>query len=144
MRAAERLQLDARAIWRGALFGLGVIAPASIVDLLLSSVDGLDDGVWVLVLFAVILGAFTLAGYQSARTAHRAPYSQGALAGLAAFGIWLPLRIVTRALVGEQLLGQEGDSALEVLEAVAASGLFAMSFGILGGLIAARRRRTHL
>lgn len=143
MRAPASLDFDPRAVLRGAVVGLCIIAPASLVDLMLSAVDGLDDGVWVLALFAVILAAFTAAGYRAARIATGSPYSHGALAGLAAFGLWLPLRIVTRALVGEQLLGRDGDSAVEIIEAVAASGLFAMSFGILGGLIAARRRRLR-
>ncbi len=141
MRAPVGLEFDGRAIGRGAVVGLCVIAPASIVDLVMSAFDGLDDGLWVLFLFAVILAAFAAAGYRGAQIATGSPYTHGALAGLAAFGLWLPLRIVTRALVGEQLLGREGDSVIEVMEAVAASGLFAMSFGILGGMIASRRRR---
>lgn len=143
VRAPAGVAFDRRAIGRGAVVGLCVIAPASVVDLMLSAVDGLDEGVWVLALFGVILFAFTAAGYRGAKAAPRFPYSHGALSGLAAFGLWLPLRIVTRALVGEQLIGRAGDNAIEVFEAVAAAGLFAMSFGILGGLIASRRHREQ-
>ena len=137
------VELDIRAIGRGALLGLAVIAPASLADLALSSVKDLDEGWLVFSLFAAILAAFFLAGYRAATTSEGSPYTHGALAGLAAFALWLPLRIATRALVGEQLLGREGDTALKVVEALVTSGLFAMSFGILGGFVAGVRSRSR-
>jgi hypothetical protein len=135
--------LDVRAIGRGALLGLAVVAPASLADLALSSVKDLDEGWLVFTLFAAILAAFFLAGYRAATSVEGSPYTHGALAGLAAFALWLPLRIATRALVGEQLLGREGDAALKVLEALVTAALFAMSFGILGGFVAAVRSRRR-
>ena len=137
------IELDIRAIGRGALLGLAVIAPASLADLALSSVKDLDEGWLVFGLFAAILAAFFLAGYRAAATADGSPYTHGALAGLAAFALWLPLRIATRALVGEQLLGRAGDETLKIVEALATSALFAMSFGILGGFMAAVRSRRR-
>jgi hypothetical protein len=141
MKLPEGIELDVRAIGRGALLGLCVIAPASLADLALSSVKDLDEGWLVFTLFAAILAAFFLAGYRAATTAEGSPYTHGALAGLAAFALWLPLRVATRALVGEQLLGREGDAAIKVVEALVTSALFAMSFGILGGFVAAVRNR---
>jgi hypothetical protein len=143
MRLSEGLVLELRAIFRGALFGVAVIAPVSLVDAILSSVDGLDEHASVLLLFAVILGAFFLAGYQAARAAHEAPYTHGALGALGAFGLWLPVRIVTRAVIGERLLGRPGDGAFEIAVALLTVALLAMSFGILGGLIAARASRAR-
>jgi hypothetical protein len=141
MRLLEGVDLDVVAIGRGALLGLAVVAPASLADLALSSVKDLDEGLLVFTLFAAILAAFFLAGYRAATTAEGSPYTHGAVAGLAAFALWLPLRIATRALVGEQLLGREGDAALKVVEALVTAALFAMSFGILGGFVAAVRNR---
>jgi hypothetical protein len=130
--------IDPRAVGQGAVVGLLVIAPVSLVDLVLSAVDGFDEGGWVFVLFGLILAGFFLAGFRAARRASAAPYTHGALGALAAFGLWLPLRVVTRALIGERLLGREGDAALDVVVAVVTVALLAMSFGILGGLVAAR------
>jgi hypothetical protein len=138
MRVPAGLELDPPALARGALIGLAVIAPVSLADIVLSAVDGLDEGAWVFGLFAIILGAFFLAGYQAARAAHAAPYTHGALGALGAFALWLPLRVVTRAVVGERLLGRAGDGAFDVLLAVLTVALLAMSFGILGGLVASR------
>jgi hypothetical protein len=139
----EGVDLDLGAVGRGALLGLAVVAPASLADLALSSVKDVDEGWLVFTLFAVILGAFFLAGYKAATTAEGSPYTHGAVAGLAAFALWLPLRVATRALVGEQLLGREGDAAFKVVEAVVTAGLFAMSFGILGGFVGAVRNRRR-
>ena len=143
MKLPEGVDLDLGAIGRGALLGLAVVAPASLADLALSSVKDVDEGWLVFTLFAVILGAFFLAGYKAATTAEGSPYTHGAVAGLAAFALWLPLRIATRALVGEQLLGREGDAAFKIVEAVVTAGLFAMSFGILGGFVGAVRNRRR-
>jgi hypothetical protein len=139
----EGVNLDLGAIGRGALLGLAVVAPASLADLALSSIKDVDEGWLVFTLFAVILAAFFLAGYKAATTAEGSPYTHGAVAGLAAFALWLPLRIATRALVGEQLLGREGDAAVKIVEAVVTAGLFAMSFGILGGFVGAVRNRRR-
>jgi hypothetical protein len=141
MRMPQGIDLDVRAIGRGAVLGLAVITPASLADLALSSVKDVDEGWLVFSLFAAILAAFFLAGYRAATTAEGSPYTHGALAGLAAFALWVPLRIVTRALVGEQLLGREGDAAIKIIEALVTAALFAMSFGILGGFVAAVRSR---
>lgn len=143
MRLPEGVEVDVRAIGRGALLGLAVVAPASLADLALSSFDGVDEGWLVFTLFAAILAAFFLAGYRAASTAQGSPYTHGALAGLAAFALWIPLRVATRALVGEQLLGREGDAAFKIVEAVVTAGLFAMSFGILGGFVGAVRNRRR-
>ncbi|MGH9005770.1 MAG: hypothetical protein ACRDYV_21800, partial [Acidimicrobiia bacterium] len=97
MKLPEGVDLDVGAIGRGALLGLAVIAPASLADLALSSVGDLDEGWLVFGLFAVILGAFFLAGYKAATSAEGSPYTHGAVAGLAAFALWIPLRVATRA-----------------------------------------------
>lgn len=141
MRTPEGVDIDVGAVGKGAVLGLLIVAPASLVDLVLSAVDGLDEGGLVFLLFTIILVAFFLAGHRAAKQATGSPYTHGALAGLAAFGLWIPLRMITRALVGEQLIGREGDAALDVVEAVATAALLSMSFGILGGLVASRRSR---
>ena len=143
MRTRDGVDIDAVAVGKGAVLGLLVIAPASLADLVLSAVEGLDDGGLVFLLFSIILAAFFLAGHRAATQATGSPYTHGALAGLAAFALWIPLRVVTRALVGEQLLGREGDTALDVVEAVATAALLSMSFGIVGGLVASRRSRRR-
>jgi hypothetical protein len=132
------VEIDRKALTRGALYGLAVIAPVSIVVEVLDAVNVLSRGPVVFIPALAILGAFFLAGFQAARAARSSPYTHGALAGLASFTVWLTLRMATHLVLGERLLGKEGDTALTVTMTVATVALLSMSGGILGGLLASR------
>jgi hypothetical protein len=135
---APAVEIDRRALTRGALYGLAVIAPVSIGVEVLDAVDVLSKGAVVFIPFVAVLGAFFLAGFQAAKTARGSPYTHGALAGLAAFTAWLTLRMATHLVLGERLLGKEGDTALTVVLTVTTVALLSMSGGILGGLVGGR------
>ena len=135
------VEIDRKALTRGALFGLAVIAPVSIGVEVLDAVDVLSKGAVVFIPFVAILAAFVLAGYQAARTARGSPYTHGALAGLASFMAWLTLRMGTHLVLGERLLGKEGDTAMTVVLTVTTVALLSMSGGILGGLLGGRDER---
>jgi hypothetical protein len=132
------VEIDRRALIRGSLYGLAVIAPVSIGVEVLDAVDVLSRGPVVFVPALAILGAFVLAGFQAARAARGSPYTHGALAGLASFTAWLTLRMATHLVFGERLLGKEGDTAFTVVLTVATVALLSMSGGILGGLLGGR------
>jgi hypothetical protein len=135
------VEIDRKALTRGALFGLAVIAPVSIGVEILDAVDVLSKGAVVFIPFVAILAAFVLAGHQAARTARGSPYTHGALAGLASFMAWLTLRMGTHLVLGERLLGKEGDTPLTVVLTVTTVALLSMSGGILGGLLGGRDGR---
>jgi len=139
-RSARRAatEIDRRALTRGSLYGLAVIAPVSIGVEVLDAVDVLSRGPVVFIPALAILGAFFLAGFQAAKAARGAPYTHGALAGLASFTAWLTLRMATHLVLGERLLGKEGDTAVTVVLTVATVALLSMSGGILGALLARR------
>jgi len=139
-RSRSRLpavEIDRRALTRGALWGLAVIAPVSIGVEVLDAVDVLAKGPVVFIPFLAIFAAFFLAGFQAARSAQMSPYTHGALAGLASFTAWLTLRMATHLVLGERLLGKEGDTSLTIVLTVATVALLSMSGGILGALVAA-------
>jgi hypothetical protein len=131
------VEVDRRALTRGALYGLAVIAPISIGVEVLDAVDLLGQGPVVFIPAVAILGAFFLAGFKAARAAGTSPYTHGALAGLGSFTAWLTLRMATHLVLGERLLGKEGDTALTIVATVATVALLSMSGGILGALVAA-------
>jgi hypothetical protein len=135
---APAVEIDRRALTRGALWGLAVIAPVSIGVEVLDATDVLGRGVVVFIPALAILGAFVLAGFQAAKAARGSPYTHGVLAGLASFTAWLTLRMATHLVLGERLLGKEGDTTITVVLTVATVALLSMSGGILGGLLAAR------
>jgi len=132
------VELDRRALTRGSLYGLAVIAPVSIGVEVLDAVDVLSRGPVVFIPALAILGAFFLAGFQAAKAARESPYTHGALAGLASFTAWLTLRMATHLVLGERLLGKEDDTAVTIVLTVATVALLSMSGGILGGLLARR------
>jgi hypothetical protein len=139
-RSRSRLpavEIDRRALTRGALWGLAVIAPVSIGVEVLDAVDVLAKGPVVFIPALAILAAFFLAGFQAARAAQGSPYTHGVLAGLACFTAWLTLRMATHLVLGERLLGKEGDTTLTVVLTVATVALLSMSGGIVGALVAA-------
>ena len=132
------VEIDRKALTRGALWGLAVIAPISIGVEVLDAVDVLSKGTVVFIPFVAIIAAFILAGFQAAKAARTSPYTHGALAGLASFTAWLTLRMATHLVLGERLLGKEGDTAMTVVATVTTVALLSLSGGILGGLVAAR------
>jgi hypothetical protein len=116
-----------------------VIAPVSIVVEVLDAVDVLSRGLVVFIPAVAILAAFVLAGAKAAGAARTSPYTHGALAGLAAFTAWLTLRMATHLVLGDRLLGKDGDTPFTVVLTVATVALLSMSGGILGGLLGAGR-----
>jgi hypothetical protein len=132
------VEIDRAALTRGALWGLAVIAPVSIGVEVLDAIDVLAKGPVVFIPALAIFAAFFLAGFKAAQAARAAPYTHGALAGLASFTAWLTLRMATHLVLGERLLGKEGDTTITVVLTVATVALLSMSGGILGGLLAAR------
>lgn len=139
-RSRSRLpavEVDRRALTRGALYGLAVIAPISIGVEVLDAVDLLGKGPVVFIPAVAILCAFFLAGFKAARAAATSPYTHGALAGLGSFTAWLTLRMAAHLVLGERLIGKEGDTTLTIVMTVATVGLLSMSGGILGALVAA-------
>ncbi|MGH9011136.1 MAG: hypothetical protein ACRDYF_14985 [Acidimicrobiia bacterium] len=131
------VEIDRRALTRGALYGLAVIAPISIGVEVLDAVDVLGKGPVVFIPALAIIGAFFLAGFKAARAAETSPYTHGALASLGSFSAWLTLRMATHLVLGERLLGKEGDTTLTIVLTVATVALLSMSGGILGALVAA-------
>lgn len=139
-RSRSRLpavEIDRRALTRGALWGLAVIAPVSIGVEVLDAVDVLSKGPVVFIPVVAILAAFFLAGFKAARAAPMSPYTHGALAGLASFTAWLTMRMATHLVLGERLLGKEDDTTVIILLTVTAAALLSLSGGILGALVAA-------
>src|SRR5918999_598971 len=92
--ALGRRIVEPAAVVRGAAAGLALIVPTTIIGALLDrSIDDFDDSAWRAALFVVILAAYFLSGWVAGRIA-QTPLSNGALAGLGAFVLWIPVRVV--------------------------------------------------
>jgi hypothetical protein len=135
------------AVLLGALLGLCVLAGASVIEAILDhNVDSFNDTGWIYPLFVMILFGYALGGWLAGRLAPDGFLTNGLLAGLGAFVLWIPVRIVvwlvrdenrglfsghSPALRPGQLFGQ--------LLIAAALGMFG---GFLGSRPAARARRN--
>lgn len=140
-RARPGVELDWRAIGQGALVGLLVVVPVSILQEIVL-VDDCGGGGKLFAFFVAILAGFFLAGRRAAQLAGSTPYTHGALGGLATLVLWLPLRLAKNLLMGGSLVsGECGErTVVGVLVSIATVALLAMSFGILGGLLSSRRQ----
>lgn len=139
--------LDARAavrwpaVIRGALLGIALIIPVTIVGAVLDrAMDDFEDSGWRVLLALVIALAFVPAGAFAARLARAAPLTNGALAGLGAFLVWLPLRVLIWATRnGDQGLVSGRDPVFRTGQ-VFGFLVISTALGMLGGFLASRRR----
>jgi hypothetical protein len=137
----DRAVVEWPAVARGALLGLALIIPTTILGAVLDrSVDNFEDSGWRFLLALLVMAAFVPAGAYAARLARDAPLTNGALAGLGAFVVWLPVRVLiwltrddNRGLVsGRDPVFRPGQ--------VFGFLVISTALGMVGGYLAARRR----
>ena len=91
----SRAIVDWPAVARGALLGLALIIPITILDAILDRrIDDFEDSGWRVLIALLIMAAFIPAGAYAARFTPNAPLTNGALAGLGAFAVWIPFRVL--------------------------------------------------
>jgi hypothetical protein len=84
-----------RPVVTGALVGFLILVASSVVAALLDHyLDDFDDSGWIYPLFVGVLVAYAVSGFVAGRAAPFAPLTNGALAGIGSFALWLPVRIL--------------------------------------------------
>ena len=143
-------ELDARAtvhwpaVGRGALLGLALIIPTTIVAAVLDrAIDDFEDSGWRVLLALLVVLAFVPAGAYAARLARDAPLTNGALAGLGAFVLWIPVRVLIWLTRDDNQGLVSGRDPVFRLGQVFGFLVISTALGMLGGAIAMRRRRLH-
>jgi len=142
---SDRL-VDWNAVLRGALVGLCVLGGVSItVAILDRNLDSFNDSGWIYPLFVLILIGYGLSGWLAGRLVPDAFLTNGALAGVGAFVLWIPVRIVIwlvrdehRGLFSGHSPALRPGQLFGHLVIAAALGMFG---GFLGSRPAARARR---
>jgi hypothetical protein len=134
------------AVLRGALLGLSVLAGASVIEAILDhNVDSFNDSGWIYPLFVMILVGYALGGWLAGRLAPDGFLSNGALAGLGALVLWIPVRIVIWLVRDENRGLFSGHSPALRPGQVFGQLLIAATLGMFGGFLgsrpAARTRR---
>lgn len=135
--------LDPRAIARGSTIGLVVIIPITVVGAVLERV--LDDpcgadSPWIGLLALGIFGAYVVAGWLAGTAAPGGALSNGALAGLGAFVLWIPVRLFIYAIRGDVAhCSRHVFTPGQIFFHLLAGAAFGMLGGYLGGRRAANR-----
>ena len=134
-----------RPVLRGALLGAGLIFLISVGGALVDrAVDDFDDSGWPVTVFLAILVAYGVAGWTAERLATVNPLTTGALAGLVAFAIWVPVRISIWAVRDDSRGLVAGDDPVFSLGGVFANLVFAATLGMVGALLSWRLARGSL
>lgn len=134
------MTLDRRAVLRGAGVGTALIVAITIAGAIIDrSIDDFDDTGWPVTIFLAILVAYAIAGWWAGRATVAGPLTNGALAGLGAFAVWVPLRVLIWAVRDDSRGLFTGDEAVFNLGGVFANVVFAATLGMVGALVAARR-----
>jgi len=132
--------LDGHAIARGAAFGLLLFVPLSALRVLIDqNVVDFDHTGWAPVFAVALFAVYIAAGLVAARAAPDAPLSNGIVAAIGAFLLWIPIRILIWAIrdASQGLFG--GPDPVFTPARILGQIVFAAAFGAVGGWLAARR-----
>ena len=111
--AAPALAIDWRVVLRGALVGLAVIVPVTVLRVVLDrEISDFDDSGWVYPLFVLILIGYAASGWVAGRARPDSPLTHGALAGIGVLVLWIPIRIVIWAVREDGRGLVSGDNAI--------------------------------
>lgn len=140
----QELSIDWRVVLRGALVGLAVIVPVTVLRVVLDrEVSDFDDSGWIYPLFILILLAYGAAGWVAGSARPDAPLTHGALAGLGAFVLWIPIRIVIWVVREDGRGLVSGDDAALRPGQVFGQLVIAAALAMLGAIIAARLKNRE-
>ena len=134
--ASRERPIDRAAITRGAAVGLALIVPITVLDRI---IDDFDDSALRVLLAVLIVVAYGVAGWVAGRVS-RYPLTNGALAGVGAFVVWIPVRILIWLLRDEHRGLVSGSEPVLKLGQVFGQLVLATAIGMLGGFVADRRR----
>lgn len=143
-RDDEHLALDWRVVLRGALVGLAIVVPVTVLRVVLDrEVTDFDNSGWIYPLFVLLLVGYFAAGWVAGRARPDAPYSHGALAGIGVLVLWIPIRIAIWAVREDGRALVDGDRAAlrpgQIFGHVVIAATLAMIGAVLAARMAARR-----
>jgi hypothetical protein len=132
--------IDRAAVSRGASIGLLLFVPLSAARVIVDhNVTDFEHSGWAPTFAIALIAVYFVAGFVSARADDDAPYSNGMVAALGAFGLWIPIRILIW-LVRDTSQGLfTGTTPVFSVPAVFTQLVLAAALGAAGGWVASRR-----
>lgn len=124
---------------RGALVGLCVLVAASVIEAILDrNVSDFKDSGWIYPLFVAILVGYAIGGYVAGKAVPDSPLTNGLLAGVFAFLLWIPVRILIWAVRDENKGLFTGHSPAIRPGQLFGHIVIAAGLGMLGGWLGGR------
>ncbi len=120
--------LDLEAVLKGMAISIVVCLPLALLSQAIADSTDDDPSRWAFLLYLGVLLGFALGGFVTGRAAREYPYTNGAVAALAAFVVIQGVGIVVRLVGGDPI---------HVVAAVF-NGLVAYGCGLTGALAGAR------
>jgi hypothetical protein len=128
-----------RGVLVGALVGLGLLVAVSVIEAILdNNIDNFDDTGWIYPLFVAVLASYGAGGFVAGRAAPEGALTNGTLAGLGAFVLWVPVRILIWVARDEEHGLFSGRSPVLRPGQIFGHLLIAAALGMLGGWFGAR------
>jgi hypothetical protein len=127
------------AVLRGALVGLCVLVAASVIEAILDhNLNDFKDSGWIYPLFVAILFGYALGGWQAGHAVPAAGLTNGTLAGVGAFVLWIPVRILIWVARDEHKGLFTGNSPAIRPGQLFGHLLIAAALGMLGGFLGSK------
>ena len=105
--------------------------------------DDFDDSGWIYPLFVGVLVGYAVGGFVAGRASPDGALTNGTLAGLGAFVLWIPVRILIWLVRDEDKGLFSGHSAVLRPGQIFGHLVIASALGMLGGWLGRARRRTR-
>jgi len=137
--ADEETLVQWRAVLAGALVGLAILVVFSVISALLDHyLDDFDNSGWIYPLFVGVLVGYVVAGFVAGRASPDGAFTNGTLAGLGAFVLWIPVRILIWLVRDEDKGLFSGHSAVLRPGQIFGHLVIASALGMFGGWLGAR------
>jgi hypothetical protein len=131
-----------RAIGRGAVVALVLLVTLSVAEAIVDrNVTDFNDSGWIYPFFVGVLASYAAGGWVAGRTARDAALTNGALAGVFGFVMWIPVRIAIWAVRDEHKGLFTGHAPVLRLGQIFGHLVIAAALGMLGGWIGSRVQR---
>ena len=139
MPGREQTLVQWRAVFAGAFIGLVILVLLSVVSAVLDHfLDDFDDSGWIYPLFVGVLIGYAVGGFVAGRASPDGALTNGTLAGLGAFVLWIPVRILIWLVRDEDKGLFSGHSAVLRPGQIFGHLVIASALGMLGGWLGAR------
>jgi hypothetical protein len=137
--AGDETLVHWRAVLVGALVGLATLIAFSVISALLDHyLDDFDNSGWIYPLFVGVLVGYAVAGFVAGRASADGALTNGTLAGLGAFVLWIPVRILIWLVRDEDKGLFSGHSAVLRPGQIFGHLVIAAALGMFGGWLGAR------